>query len=742
MFSETDLRPQSTLRDMGRTLFSSIDKAIYGLLGISYQLFFSVASADIFSTGVIVNFFQRIQVIIGIFVLFQLAMTVLKGIVDPDSFTDSKNGAANLFKRIATALVMLAMVVPINIPSASNEYEKQINNNGLLFGTLYSLQYRILNNNTIGKVVMGVKDNSESSNELVGMNDDNFKHSSDIFVSTVLKGFYRINLIPAEDRKEKNTNGKEDDQIRAYRVCKDIDQKIIDEYKKVDSDPGKIIDVVNVTCSADPALTGKSLISSIGEKLYAFTYMPVVSLIMGGIFVVILLGFCVEVAIRAIKLAILRLLAPIPIISYMDPKGSKDSSFDAWVKAVTSTYLDLFIRIASVYFVIYMIQQMLANGISTNSTGVLKTFTVLFIWIGLFYFAKEAPKFIKQVLGMKEDTGGLFSGVGKLLGIGAAGAGVVSGAISSGVAYGGKGVGGVAKGIGAGALGAIGGGFNAGKTLWKQDKPNAGAVMAANRARATKTYANAADESTPWGRFVAGAQNNLGLKNKYDKMEEQIKYYGASKDALSRITNAFDSNGDYKVQANDDFFAKLLETGSKKGHDYKITAKGLEDRDGQLVLARGQSYSLKDLNDRNNMFSSSTDGVMKDALDEAKKQAQSMRFEDLKEFADTPKGREQLVQKIQESALNGTNEWTQNDLIAYDAATTIYHVGTKYSDEPFFADFKGKSFDDRSEHGIKFGHYKKGASNAGRSAEQIKNSPGYFEAKANAARAEESNKSK
>ena len=199
MFSETDLRPQSTLRDMGRTLFSSIDKAIYGLLGISYQLFFSVASADIFSTGVIVNFFQRIQVIIGIFVLFQLAMTVLKGIVDPDSFTDSKNGAANLFKRIATALVMLAMVVPINIPSASNEYEKQINNNGLLFGTLYSLQYRILNNNTIGKVVMGVKDNSESSNELVGMNDDNFKHSSDIFVSTVLKGFYRINLIPAED---------------------------------------------------------------------------------------------------------------------------------------------------------------------------------------------------------------------------------------------------------------------------------------------------------------------------------------------------------------------------------------------------------------------------------------------------------------------------------------------------------------------------------------------------------------
>ena len=716
MFSETDLRPQSTLRDMGRTLFSSIDKAIYGLLGISYQLFFSVASADIFSTGVIVNFFQRIQVIIGIFVLFQLAMTVLKGIVDPDSFTDSKNGAANLFKRIATALVMLAMVVPINIPSASNEYEKQINNNGLLFGTLYSLQYRILNNNTIGKVVMGVKDNSESSNELVGMNDDNFKHSSDIFVSTVLKGFYRINLIPAEDRKEKNTSGKEDDQIRAYRVCKDIDQKIIDEYKKVDSDPGKIIDVVNVTCSADPALTGKSLISSIGEKLYAFTYMPVVSLIMGGIFVVILLGFCVEVAIRAIKLAILRLLAPIPIISYMDPKGSKDSSFDAWVKAVTSTYLDLFIRIASVYFVIYMIQQMLANGISTNSTGVLKTFTVLFIWIGLFYFAKEAPKFIKQVLGMKEDTGGLFSGVGKLLGIGAAGAGVVSGGIAGAAAYGGKGVGGVAKGIGAGALGAIGGGFNAGKTLWKQDKPNAGAVMAANRARAAKTYANQADESTFGGRMLAAMQSNLGLQNEYDKMQKRINEYGAANSAFKRFAAVLDTD-DYK------------DANGKKIYN---RTSALMTSDGRKLLDAG-TYSVKDLNDLvSNMANGNYDQADVKMVKEILKEQQALRF---KEIVDKGVAGGQLDEKERQ---------------VFSDAQTYYTLAKKNqdADDGVFAAFKGvTSLSDmvraaphtKGDYGVRV---KRAGSGASAEADYLKNSPEFAKAKANAARAEESNKSK
>ena len=51
-----------------------------------------------------------------------------------------------------------------------------------------------------------------------------------------------------------------------------------------------------------------------GTKKYAFTFMPVVSSIIGIVFVLILLGFCVDVAVRAIKLAILRLLAPIPIV--------------------------------------------------------------------------------------------------------------------------------------------------------------------------------------------------------------------------------------------------------------------------------------------------------------------------------------------------------------------------------------------------------------------------------------------
>ena len=411
----TDNDKPGLIHNAFRKFFALLDRAVYGLLGIAYQLFFNIASADIFSTGSITKFYQRIQLIIGVFVMFQLAMTIIKGIVDPDSFTDSKSGAGNVVFRICTALAMLALIVPINISSASNEYEKQINNNGLLFGTLYSLQHRVLKNNTIGKLVMGVKD--DSNNYVSGSDDEALDTTSRIFVSSVLRGFYRINL---KSGTLKTQEGREADQINDNRVCTDIDDEVLKNYTKLDATPGDIVTTVNETCRAN------------GKKRYAFTYMPLVSLVVGIIFVVLMLGFCIDIAVRAVKLAVLRLIAPIPIISYMDPKGGKDGAFNSWVKLLASTYLDLFIRVAAVYFVIFVIQEMIVSGVTMLKGGVLGVFTSIFIYIGLFYFAKEAPKFIKDALGIKGDGGsGLFSGFGNIMGLGAAGIGVVGSAATN-----------------------------------------------------------------------------------------------------------------------------------------------------------------------------------------------------------------------------------------------------------------------------------------------------------------------
>ena len=405
-----------------------LDKPAFGLLSIMYQLFFNVASVDIFASDTVMKFYGRVQLILGVYMMFQLAMSIIKGIVNPDTFFSADKGAGNLIMRIMTALFLLTALVPINIPSPKNEFEKQINNNGLLFGSLYSLQHRILSNNTLGRLILGTNDEDTNYVSDSTTSEESLKRSANIFTSTVLKGFYRINV------KEEGLDPK----INSNRVCQSgVDAKI-DYYSQVDADPQKIISMATATCTGDwtKLSLGNKVISIFSDFLadnefYIFAYTGFISAIVAFIFAFILLSFTIDIAVRAVKLGVLRLIAPIPIISYMDPKGSKDGAFNAWVKTLVSTYLDLFMRLAIVYFVIFLVQDMMVNGIVMNhGSGLLGIFSYIIIWIGLFIFAKQAPKFFRKVLGLKEEGGKFFSGIGESMALGAA----TLGTIGSGIA--------------------------------------------------------------------------------------------------------------------------------------------------------------------------------------------------------------------------------------------------------------------------------------------------------------------
>ncbi len=470
-----------------RAVFSTLDRPAYWLLEIVYQLFFNVASADIFASNMMMKFYGRIQLILSVFMLFQLAMIILRGIMNPDSFFDKKSGIGNFVTRVVVALILLTLMVPIKT-GGSTEFDAQINNNGLLFGTLYSLQNRILSNNTLGRLIMG------TSNDYMSTSNDssNLKAASRIFTSTVLKGFYRINLLP-EGQRPRHEDGKDDAVFNANRICQNIDDKILDNYTRVDADPGEIIDMVNETCEPDFSLANHIpvLSSTNGSKKYVFAYMPFISTIVGFVFAFIMLSFTVDVAVRAVKLVVLRLIAPIPIIAYMNPKGSTDGSFNAWVKTLTSTYLDLFIRLGSVYFVIAIIQEMIATGVRINSgSGILGIFSLILIWFGLFIFAKQAPKFIKEVLGLKQDIGSLFGGFGEIMAVGTAGLGIVGSAAANYRASSEEGkalypnnklLRGV-RNFGSTIAGAIGGGYVGAKALMGKDA-SAKAVLAAQSQR-------------------------------------------------------------------------------------------------------------------------------------------------------------------------------------------------------------------------------------------------------------------
>lgn len=564
---DSDTRAASVVLDAIRTLFSWLDRVAFALLEFVYKLFFNVASADLFSNDTIMKFYGRVQLILGVYMMFQLAMTILKGIVNPDSFSGGKDGGggAKLISRIATALIMLAFLTPINIPSTQNEYEEQLKSNGILFGTLYSLQHRILANNTLGRLILGNDDSSTTYFDDDGQDD--LDKASRIFTSTILRGFYRINLKDESDRP-RHEPGKDDAIFEENRVCEDIDGDVIDAYTRLDANPGDIISLINATCEADDVHLGvfRSIVSVFSKKLagkqkYVFTFMPLVSTVTGLVFAVILLSFSIDVAVRAVKLAVLRLIAPIPLISYMDPKGSKDGAFNSWVKTLTSTYIDLFIRLAVIYFVIFLIQDMIVNGVvMDHGEGLVGVLTLIIIWIGLFVFAKQAPKFIKSALGMKGEDGKFFGGMGILAG---AAGGISSGIVSAkaskmadekndeinGTDNAGK-VFNRGKHLLAGISGGIMGastGINAASGA--KDHQMRAAFDAVNK-RNTATMTSARSGSTFMGgvgsslsQFVSGESTGDRLEAKWKADEEKLKYREQTNSARDAIIKRATSKG-------------------------------------------------------------------------------------------------------------------------------------------------------------------------------------------------------
>ena len=407
----TDNANAGVVWDLIRSFASAVNIGIYTLLSFMYEIFFNVSSVQLFENETIKNFYGRIQLIIGVFMIFKLAVSILQGIMDPEKFAGPKEGFGSIITRVIISLALLTVLVPINVPDVenANSFEKYINNNGLLFGTLYSLQERILSNNTLGRLILGTTDEATeltADQQTAGMTQADIQNqmlqrSARIFTSTILKGFVRINLLPEEER----VSDDESDQQNWYCGHDLSDQAVnaIEAYQALDVAPSTILsdDIINVDCDIQSGFLGIRWLG--GEGKYVFAFNWIVSAIVGVIFLVVLVLFTVDIAIRSIKLSILRLLAPIPIISYIEPKSSKDGGmFSSWVKTLTSTYLDLFLRLAIIYFVIFLIQDMIANGIIINqATGTVGIVSVIFIWIGLFFFAKMAPKFIKDALGIK-----------------------------------------------------------------------------------------------------------------------------------------------------------------------------------------------------------------------------------------------------------------------------------------------------------------------------------------------------
>ena len=362
-----------------RPFFGGIDYLVYTLLGWVIEGIFNLSSI-VASQKVTEVIYTRIYTILAIFMVFKLTFSFIKYIVSPDAMMDKERGVGKIIARTLTMLAILIMLPTIFFKSDIFP--------GQNAPILTMLQNGVIK--TLPKIILGISDDS-------GNVTTTAKENGNVMALNMLSSLY----YPSE--------------------CKDA-----------------------AVCDSDNNLTSLSGFSTSfnmtdTNSSYVYYYMWPLTTICGIVLVFILVGIAVDVAIRVFKLMILQMIAPIPVMTYIDPKSSKDGAFNSWIKTFITTYLDIFIKLGTVYLLLLLVKEFFSGNLFGNVYKTLGfasgNFVMIFLIIGLFHFAKEAPKFIKDALGIKDSGGGSFMGKA-LSGMAGAAAGFAGGLATGGLSGG------------------------------------------------------------------------------------------------------------------------------------------------------------------------------------------------------------------------------------------------------------------------------------------------------------------
>ena len=348
-------------------IFLTLDGIVYSVLGYAYKLFelMSRLNLSTFKTW-FDPIIENISALIIVVVIFAVGYALINYLINPDKVSDQKIGGMALIKNIAIAAVFLIIY---------NEFFKTMDDVAFLLigapeGTSYSSEifeaFGIENDGSpglISNVVYG--SNSSSSDE----------ETVDFGVSLAVN---TLNIF----LHSKGTGTVVD---QAYREAIE----------------GKNFGLMKITAAF---MNIESFLndSSTGEVQYRF---PILSTVVGLFIVYMLVTISIELGIRALKLIILELLAPIAIITIIKD-GMEAKMWKNWWSVFWKTYADIFIRVASMYIVVGIISRAWKNiadlFVNSATSGDFTQYLLLvMIIIAGFKLAKELPGFIDSILGSK-----------------------------------------------------------------------------------------------------------------------------------------------------------------------------------------------------------------------------------------------------------------------------------------------------------------------------------------------------
>ncbi len=353
-----------------RTLMFILCDGVYRLIYLTFYIFEKLGSARIIEdTQGIVN---RISLIIGLFMVFRVTFAFVQYIVDPDAMLDKKKGAANIIKKIIISIVLLGST-------------------STLFNLAFKAQDLIIDNQIIGKIIFNSSSSNGYDSDSLYSTPENSSTFGGRLSAEVFSAFYRLN--PEASPKDSNQ-----EDCKTWLTNDDGNSGYSKLKEKIAQNKGALYGYKN-----SPAAICLNEQDSSDEYIVDFDAGGFLALAFGIAVLYTIFIFTIQVGVRVIQLAYLQIIAPIPIIMYITPKG--DEQLKKWGQQCSTTFLDFFMRCTIIYFAILVIQNIWETGFigkllsagTESSNGWETMYVGVIMIIAVLTFAKKVPNLIKEI---------------------------------------------------------------------------------------------------------------------------------------------------------------------------------------------------------------------------------------------------------------------------------------------------------------------------------------------------------
>lgn len=594
----------SSILGLLRQLAIALDSVVYTLASWSYGIFYELSSSSLLSSLNLASASQRLYTLLGIFMLFRLAFSFIKYIVNPD---DMEKGTSKFITNLAVSLALI-----VSVP--------------WIFNRAFKLQTYIMESNVIGNLILGM--DTDRSDE------DNFNASSygQSIAFMTFSAFYRPNtaisglescsniLVYYNDYVEPDTNShvryignaknetvaKESEKIVAcINALNDLKNVDGSENKNSTTEIGTLFYIASQRADMS-VLTHPDVFRSYVSGSYVINYTAIVSTIALGFLALLFINFSFDVAIRNVKLCFLQIIAPIPIILNIEPGDAKGDkrSLNWWVKECLRTYVDLFVRVATVYFGVFLINILFTGNSVLGSSNTSPWFRVFMIF-GILLFVKQIPDMIGKAFGI--DVKGQFSlnplkriGDNRLASMAVGGAAGLVGGLGTGIAAGvsahraGAGVG---ESIRRGLTGGLGGAAHSAFSGARRGAGRMGDIIGNARENLSRSGRIAsANVGTTWGdRMDARLSGVIGSKTRFQREEDIAAALEVPGKSVSTIHSTMNSDKTTVSKSVTMGAGTRTFSSAADANDFLNSNPQLTNADRQAVLNASKAFEQADV---------------------------------------------------------------------------------------------------------------------------------------------------